>query len=42
VIELIDITKIYPMGASEVRAMDGVSLRFEEGEFVAAGSATAN
>ncbi|MHC4091468.1 MAG: ABC transporter ATP-binding protein [Planctomycetota bacterium] len=34
-IELIDITKIYPMGASEVRAMDGVSLRFEEGEFVA-------
>ena len=34
-IELADITKIYPMGATEVRALDGVSLRIEKGEFVA-------
>jgi len=34
VIELADITKIYPMGVTEVRALDGVSLRIDEGEFV--------
>jgi len=35
VIELADITKIYAMGTSEVRALDGVSLHIGEGEFVA-------
>ena len=34
-IELTDITKIYPMGAGEVRAVDGVSLTIGAGEFVA-------
>jgi len=35
VIELADVTKVYEMGTSEVRALDGVSLRIGEGEFVA-------
>jgi putative ABC transport system ATP-binding protein len=35
VVELIDITKVYGSGASEVRAVDGVTLSIERGEFVA-------
>jgi putative ABC transport system ATP-binding protein len=35
VVELIDITKVYGSGASEVRAVDGVTLTIERGEFVA-------
>jgi putative ABC transport system ATP-binding protein len=35
VIELIDVTKTYATSAVEVRALDGVSLRIEENEFVA-------
>ena len=34
-IELRDIYKIYPMGAEEVHALDGVSLTIDRGEFVA-------
>lgn len=34
-IELKDIYKIYPMGDEEVRALDGVSLTIDQGEFVA-------
>ncbi len=34
-IELADIRKIYQMGAAEVNALDGVSLRIERGEYVA-------
>jgi len=34
-IELVDIRKVYQMGASEVNALDGVSLRIERGEYVA-------
>lgn len=34
-IELTGITKIYGHGEAEVRALDGVDLRIEEGEFVA-------
>jgi len=34
-IELKGITKIYGSGAAEVRALDGVDLHIEEGEFVA-------
>lgn len=34
-IELKDITKIYRMGESEVRALDGVSLSIRKGEFTA-------
>lgn len=34
-IELKGITKIYGSGAAEVRALDGVDLRIDEGEFVA-------
>ena len=34
-IELRDIYKIYPMGAEEVHALDGVSLTIDQGEFVA-------
>ena len=34
-IELTDVTKVYPMGTGEVRALDGVSLRINQGEFVA-------
>ncbi len=33
-IKLQDVTKIYPMGKSEVRALDGVSIQIERGEFV--------
>ena len=35
VIELEDITKVYPMGLTEVRAINGMSLRIQEGEFLA-------
>ncbi|MEG2455606.1 MAG: ABC transporter ATP-binding protein, partial [Oscillospiraceae bacterium] len=34
-IEFTDVYKIYQMGASSVHALDGVSFRIEEGEFVA-------
>lgn len=34
-IELEAITKIYGLGAAEVRALDGINLRIGEGEFVA-------
>ncbi len=34
-LELKQATKIYPMGGGEVRALDGVDLRVEEGEFLA-------
>ena len=34
-IELTDVYKIYDEGENEVRALDGVSFRIEEGEFVA-------
>ena len=34
-IELRDIYKLYHMGDSVVRALDGVSIKIEEGEFVA-------
>ena len=34
-IELVDIRKIYPMGGTDVNALDGVSLRIERGEYVA-------
>ncbi|MBV9950027.1 MAG: ABC transporter ATP-binding protein [Myxococcales bacterium] len=35
VIELEDVTKVYQTGDVELRALDGVSLRVDEGEFVA-------
>lgn len=35
VLEVRDVYKIYKMGESEVRALDGVSMAIEEGEFVA-------
>ncbi|HWQ50300.1 MAG TPA: ABC transporter ATP-binding protein [Terriglobales bacterium] len=35
IIEFRDIYKIYAMGDNEVRAIDGVSFKIEEGEFVA-------
>lgn len=35
VIEIKDITKVYTMGDTEVRALNGVSLKIEAGEFVA-------
>ena len=35
VIELTDVTKIYQTGEVELRALDGVSLSVQEGEFVA-------
>jgi putative ABC transport system ATP-binding protein len=34
-IELHDITKVYQMGDSEVRALDGVSVEMDDGEFAA-------
>ena len=34
-IEIENITKVYHMGATEVRALDGVSLKTEDGEWVA-------
>ncbi|MDR2108072.1 MAG: ABC transporter ATP-binding protein [Coriobacteriales bacterium] len=33
-IELVDLYKVYQMGDEEVRALDGVSLRVDDGEFV--------
>jgi putative ABC transport system ATP-binding protein len=33
-IELVDVTKVYGQGAAEVRALDGATLRIDEGEFV--------
>jgi putative ABC transport system ATP-binding protein len=35
VIELVDVQKVYDTGALQVTALDGVSLRIDEGEFVA-------
>jgi putative ABC transport system ATP-binding protein len=35
VIETYDLTKVYQMGDTEVRALDGVSIRIDKGEFVA-------
>ena len=35
VIRIRDVTKIYPMGTIQVRALDGVSMDVREGEFVA-------
>jgi putative ABC transport system ATP-binding protein len=35
VIELTDVTKVYQTGDVELRALDGVSLRVDQGEFVA-------
>jgi len=35
VIELINVTRVYPMGVTEVRALNGVNLRIDAGEFVA-------
>jgi putative ABC transport system ATP-binding protein len=34
-IALVEVTKVYPTGDTEVRALDGVSLEIEEGEYVA-------
>ena len=34
-IELSDVYKIYDEGENEVRALDGISFRIKEGEFVA-------
>jgi len=34
-IEIENITKVYQMGETEVRALDGVSLKIEDGEWVA-------
>lgn len=34
-IEFVDVHKIYKMGDNEVRAVDGVSFKIEEGDFVA-------
>ncbi len=34
-VELRDVTKVYGVGESEVRALDGASLRIDDGEFVA-------
>jgi putative ABC transport system ATP-binding protein len=33
-IELVNVTKVYGQGESEVRALDGANLRIEQGEFV--------
>ncbi|MCR5891728.1 ATP-binding cassette domain-containing protein [Burkholderia cepacia] len=35
VVELTDVAKVYSTGGVEVRALDGVSLRIERGEFIA-------
>ena len=34
-IQLEDVSRVYPIGESEVRALDHVSLKIETGEFVA-------
>jgi putative ABC transport system ATP-binding protein len=34
-IEIENITKVYPMGETEVRALDGVSLKIADGEWIA-------
>ena len=34
-IEFRDVYKIYPMGDTEVRAIDGISMTVERGEFLA-------
>ena len=34
-IEIEHLTKVYQMGETEVRALDGVSLKIEDGEWVA-------
>ena len=34
-IELENVTKVYPMGATEVRALNGVSMKIDDGEWVA-------
>ena len=34
-IELRDVTKVYGRGEGQVRALDGISLRIDEGEFAA-------
>jgi putative ABC transport system ATP-binding protein len=34
-IEIENITKVYPMGTTEVRALDGVTLKIDDGEWVA-------
>ncbi|HSD72213.1 MAG TPA: macrolide ABC transporter ATP-binding protein, partial [Thermoanaerobaculia bacterium] len=34
-IDIRDITKVYQMGAQNVRALDGVSLQVDRGEYVA-------
>jgi putative ABC transport system ATP-binding protein len=34
VVELVDVTKVYPMGGQEVRALAGVSLLIRQGDFV--------
>ena len=33
-IKLVHVSKIYKMGGTEVRAMDNVSLKIDDGEFV--------
>src|SRR5687768_4447783 len=35
IVELEDVTRIYRQGETEVRAIDGVSIAFERGEFTA-------
>lgn len=35
VIELENLTRVYQMGETEVRALDGVTIKVEPGEFVA-------
>ena len=35
VVEANDLTKIYQMGSSEVRALDGIDITVEQGEYLA-------
>lgn len=35
IIQTVDLTKVYTMGSTEVRALDGVDVNIREGEFVA-------
>ena len=39
-IDIRDITKVYEMGAQKVRALDGVSVRLDRGEYVEIGRAS--